>query len=223
MLNNNFSKLVKLYKKYKKQQRNKMVLKIFGVVALLGLGYLLFMLAQQRRPAQSVAVATAPAATANTTVAQAHAPAAAPQPEPPKARPPLKREHVETPKVEEMPKKLVKRTPVTHKAKAKREDTFQLKVTQRKSLYKLLVAYKNEKSYDAAIKIAQFYYDEGDYDKAVKWAVEASKKDPAQAQSWIIYAQAKKALGKPEVAKRALSIYLKHNYSQPAQNLLDSL
>lgn len=220
MLNNNFSKLVKLYKKYKKQQRNKMVLKIFGVVALLGLGYLLFMLAQQHRPAQSVAVATA-----NTTVAQKRtpAPATVSQPEPPKARPPLKREYVETPKVEEMPKKLVKRTPVTHKAKAKREDTFQLKVTQRKSLYKLLVAYKNEKSYDAAIKIAQFYYDEGDYDKAVKWAVEASKKDPAQAQSWIIYAQAKRALGKPEVAKRALSIYLKHNYSQPAQNLLDSL
>ncbi len=218
MLNNNFSKLVKLYKKYKKQQRNKLVLKIVGVVALLGLGYLLFMLAQQRRPVQSTAVATAPATTANTTVAQAHAPAAAPQP-----RPPLKREHVETPKVEEMPKKLVKRTPVTHKAKAKKEDTFQLKVTQRKSLYKLLVAYKNDKSYDAAIKIAQFYLEEKDYDKAVKWAVEASKKDPAQAQSWIIYAQAKRALGKPEVAKRALSIYLKHNYSQPAQNLLDSL
>ena len=87
----------------------------------------------------------------------------------------------------------------------------------------MLVAYKDKKTYKTAIKIAQFYMLQKEYEKAVKWAVEASKKDPTQAQSWIIYAKAKKALGKPEVAKRALTIFLKHNYSQAAQDLLNSL
>lgn len=209
MLNNNFSKLVKLYKKYEQQQRNKMLLKLFAVVALVAGGWFLFTQATHPTPsAEQSAVTTAP------TVAKPAAVAV-----------PVQKTVVETPKVEKMPKEVTRRTPVhksTHRQK-KADETFQLKVTQRKSLYKLLVDYKDQKSYDAAIKIAQFYLAEKDYDKAVKWAVEASKKDPSQAESWIVYARAKKALGKPEVAKRALSIYLKHNYSQTAQNLLDSL
>jgi len=129
---------------------------------------------------------------------------------------------VPVPKVDSTPKQVTKHTPArTHKRK--KEEPFQLKITQRESLYNMLVAYKDKKTYKTAIKIAQFYFLQKEYEKAVKWAVEASKKDPSQAQSWIIYAKAKKALGKREVAKRALTIFLKHNYSQSAQDLLDSL
>lgn len=216
MLNNNFSKLVKLYKKYEQQQRNKMLLKLFAVVALVAGGWFLFTQATHPTPsAEQSAVTTAPAVTQKSDNAT----------KPVAVAVPVQKTVVETPKVEKMPKEVTRRTPVhksTHRQK-KADETFQLKVTQRKSLYKLLVDYKDQKSYDAAIKIAQFYLAEKDYDKAVKWAVEASKKDPSQAESWIVYARAKKALGKPEVAKRALTIYLKHNYSQTAQNLLDSL
>ena len=218
MLNNNFSKLVKLYKKYEQQQRNKMLLKLFAVVALVAGGWFLFTQATHPTPTlEHTAVTTAPAVIPKSDNATATKPVAVAKP--------VQKTVVETPKVEKMPKEVSRRTPVhksTHRQQ-KAEENFQLKVTQRKSLYKLLVDYKDQKSYDAAIKIAQFYLAEKDYDKAVKWAIEASKKDPSQAESWIVYARAKKALGKPEVAKRALTIYLKHNYSQTAQNLLDSL
>ena len=219
MLNNNFSKLVKLYEKYRKQQRNQMLLKLFGLVALIGAGYLIYDQVSKNAAQPQLAPvivedqATQKASQPNTEPPVKETNAAVPQK-------PLQKTAVATPKVENMPKTVHKRTP---SSKTKKEETFQLKVTQRESLYKLLVDYKDKKSYDAAIKIARFYLAEKDYDKAVKWAVEASKKDPSQAESWIIYARAKKALGKPEVAKRALGIYLKHNYSQPAQNLLDSL
>ena len=212
MLNNNFSKLVKLYEKYRRQQRNRLLLQLFGLVALIGVGYIIYEQVSKRshQPQPVVVQEIAPESTPTAKTDTASVP-----------QKPLHKTVVATPKVEEMPKTVHKRTPP--KTKKRKEETFQLKVTQRESLYKLLVDYKDRKSYDAAIKIARFYLQEKDYDKAVKWAVEASKKDPSQAESWIIYARAKKALGKPEVAKRALGIYLKHNYSQPAQNLLDSL
>ncbi len=217
MLNNDFNRLVSLYKKYQKQQRNKRLLKLFGLAALIAVAYLFYR--QTTQPVISPAATatnttTQPAGEKNTTTQSAQ--------EPPKESRPLQKTAVSTPKEEQMPKEVQKRTP-PKKQTHKKEETFQLKVTQRKSLYKLLVDYKNNKTYNTAIKIAQFYLEDKEYDKAVKWAVEASKKDPTQAQSWIIYAQAKKALGKPEVAKRALGIYLKHNYSQSAQDLLDSL
>lgn len=221
MLNNNFSKLVKLYEKYRRRERNRFLLKLFAFAAVVAGGYLIYTQIDRMRnsavqvPAETVAQNNASQSTVepqnNTTHA---APAATPPAKP------LKKVAVATPKTEEMPKKIRKRTP---SGKKHRDEVFQLKVSQRESLYKLLVDYKDKKSYAAAIRIAHFYLREKDYEKAVKWAVEASKKDPTQAESWIVYARAKKALGKPDVAKRALSIYLKHNYSQPAQNLLDSL
>ncbi len=219
MLNNNFSKLVKLYEKYQKQQRNQILLKLFGVVALLAGGYFIYeQVSSRTAQTESVETATQETAPAAETANSATATPAVETPQKEHVRP-LQKTIVSTPKTESMPKVVHKRKPT----KSKKQETFQLKVTQRESLYKLLVDYKDKKSYNAAIRIARFYLQEKDYNKAVKWAVEASKKDPAQAESWIIYARAKKALGKPDVAKQALGIYLKHNYSQPAQNLLDSL
>ena len=220
MLNNNFSKLVKLYKEYERKRRNQRLLKLFGIIAIIGAAWLLYDQIVSKQATGDHIVATAqtnkviptpvtPAVTPTQTTQNTTVPA--------KTKP-LKKTAVKTPKTESMPKQITKRTPGK-----KKEEPFQLKVKQRESLYKLLVAYKDQKSYSAAIKIARFYLEEKEYEKAVKWAVEASKKDPTKAESWIVYAQAKKALGKPEIAKRALGIFLKHNHSQAAQNLLDSL
>lgn len=209
MLNNNFSKLVKLYREYERKRRNQRILKLFGIIAILGAAWLLYDQIISKRTATTVATTSVPTQpeslqNQNSTIAP--------------VTKPLNKTAVQTPKTESMPKLVTKRTPST-----KKEEPFQLRVKQRESLYKLLVAYKDQKSYSAAIKIAHFYLEEKEYEKAVKWAVEASKKDPTKADSWIVYAQAKKALGKPEIAKRALSIFLKHNHSQAAQNLLNSL
>ena len=216
MLNNNFSKLIKLYEKYQKQQRNKLFIQILAAAVIVASVYFIVTryMQQQKEPVQ------APAPTVQSTHHTPQTNITAPRSEKP-VHPPVSvpKTAVATPKAEPMPKEVTRRKP----SKTKKEEPFQLKITQRESLYNMLVAYKDKKTYTTAIKIAQFYLLQKEYEKAVKWAVEASKKDPAQAQSWIIYAKAKKALGKPDVAKRALTIYLKHNYSQSAQDLLDSL
>ncbi len=216
MLNNNFSKLVKLYKKYERKKRNERLLKLLGVLALVAAAWLLYNQVMLKKPTTAGIATVSPDKSAAQVVPQTTAAQNATTP--PAETKPLQKTTVTTPKTEQMPGVVTKRKP-THK----KEEPFQLKVQQRESLYKLLVAYKDQKSYSAAIKIARFYLDEKEYEKAVKWAVEASKKDPSKADSWIVYAQAKKALGKPEVARRALKIFLQHNHSQTAQNLLDSM
>lgn len=188
-----------------------MLLQLFSLALLLAAAYFIFTQYKNSKETpqnQNTEMATNTTVNETNTYNQTNPPAAVS----------VTKTTVETPKTETMPQEVTKRTQTT-----KHEQPFQLKVTQRESLYNMLVEYKDNKSYTTAIKIAQFYLAQKDYEKAVKWAVEASKKDPSQAQSWIIYAKAKKALGKPDVAKRALTIFLKHNYSQPAQNLLDSL
>ncbi len=218
MLNNNFSKLVKLYGKYKTRQRNKKILKIFlPLFLILGALFLIFQNSQNHSAPQNKNEPTPKNTETKSTKKESKNQTLSKEPEK-KTPKQTQKTFVEIPKEENMPKRIVKKN-----EPAKPEESFRLKITQRESLYNLLLNHKNQKSYSTAIKIAQFYLNEKDYEKAVKWAVEASKKDPSQAQSWIIYAQAKKALGKPEVAKKALLIFLKHNYSQQAQNLLDSL
>lgn len=210
MLNNNFSKLVKLYHKYQAKQRNKYLL---GFLALLLVAGALFWFIKYQ-------TVTVPDTQDTTTSVQVTTPTQTqPDTNTSTAELPIKKTSVVTPKTENMPKHVTKRT---HK-KSQPADTFQLKISQQKNFYNLLLDYKNKPSYETAIKLAQFYTNEKDYSKAIKWAIEASKKDPAQAMSWILYAKAKKALGNIDVAKKALAIYLKHNSSQEAEELLNSL
>jgi len=214
MLNNNFSKLIKLYEKYQRQQRNRMLLRLFALLILIAAVYLVY-LQLSKKPLQTISDTAAYNTTAISTPQKAEKVDTTVT-----SSPAVKKTSVSVPQEKEMPDQITKRT---QKTAAKKEEPFQLQVTQRESLYRMLVDYKDKKSYQTAIKIAQFYLLQKEYKKAVKWAVEASKKDPAQARSWIIYAKAKQALGKPDVAKRALAIYLKHNSSKEAQELLNSL
>ncbi len=211
MLNNNFSKLVKLYHKHQAKQRRKYFL---AILLLLFAGAILFWFMQRQDSKIE-----------NTTVQEQPTPvqvkdntAIQTTPKPTPKQETVKKVAVATPVQKNMPTDIKKRT----KDNSKEADTFQLKITQQKNFYNLLLDYKNKPSYQSAIKLAQFYFNEKDYKKTVKWAIEASKKDPSQAMSWILYAKAKKALGNTDVAKKALAIYLKHNASQEAKTLLDS-
>ncbi len=211
MLNNNFSKLVKLYHKYQAKQRRKYFL---GLLLLLAIGAILFWFMQRQDTKienTTVQEQTTPVQVKDNTAIQT-TPKTTPKQEI------IKKVAVTTPVQKNMPTNIKKRT----QDSSKEADTFQLKITQQKNFYNLLLDYKNKPSYQSAIKLAQFYFNEKDYKKTVKWAIEASKKDPSQAMSWILYAKAKKALGNTDVAKKALAIYLKHNASQEAKTLLDS-
>ncbi len=212
MLNNNFSKLVKLYRKHQAKQRQKYFLGIFLLLAA-GLALFWFISSQdtvEANPATQQQSSTFEQPKDNTTIQTAHQ-------TPNKVT--IQKTSVKTPVEKSMPTDIKKRT----NSSSKEADTFQLKITQQKNFYNLLLEYKNRPSYQSAIKLAQFYFNEKDYKKTVKWAIEASKKDPSQATSWILYAKAKKALGNTDVAKKALAIYLKHNASKEAKTLLDSL
>ena len=213
MLNNNFSKLVKLYHKHQAKQRRKYFL---AILLLLFAGAILFWFMQRQDTKienTTVQEQPTPVQVKDNTAIQT-----TPTPKPTPKQETVKKVAVATPVQKNMPTDIKKRT----KDNSKEADTFQLKITQQKNFYNLLLDYKNKPSYQSAIKLAQFYFNEKDYKKTVKWAIEASKKDPSQAMSWILYAKAKKALGNTDVAKKALAIYLKHNASQEAKTLFDS-
>ncbi len=226
MLNNNFNELVKKYEKYQNRKRDKLLLFVLIVLALCLAGFYLvtnssFIMNSFKAttPEKSVKVQEEEIKTGaieikkevekNDTVVKKEQ--AAPKP--------IERVDVDTPKSGELPDKVYARS----SKDTKQDDTFKLEVKERKSLYKLLVADKEKNSYGSALSVAKFYYDEKDYEKSVAWAVKASKKDAKQSLPWILYAKSKVILGQPKVAKKALSLYLKHNNSKEARKLLDTL
>ncbi len=224
MLNNNFSELVKKYERYNSKRREKKLLYLLGLTALLAAGF--FFITNSEFITKSFKKVTPEdniSQTVETKEIQLKEPkkvevVKAKTIEELKTIEP-KRTKVATPKSENLPNKVYKRDTKD----IKHGNKFQLEVKERKNLYELLMKDKKESSYNSAVNIAKFYYDEKNYEKAVTWAVKASKKDPSQSQAWIVYAKSKAKQGKNKVAKKALSIYLKHTDSKEVQNLLDSL
>jgi len=219
MLNNNFTELVKKYDTYRNNIRQKKLLSLLGLTAIIAGGF--FFISKSEFIVNSFKK-TSPETEIKTTIVKKEV-------VPPKEeivqkveevqKDSIKRIKVETPKEKELPSKIYKRA----ERKIKKDTPFKLEVKERKSLFTLLSKDKKEDSYQSAINVAKFYFEEKNYDKAVTWSVKASKKDPKQSKPWIIYAKSKASLGKTKVAKKALSLYLKHTNSPEVQNLLDKL
>lgn len=222
MLNNNFGELVKKYNRYTSARKGKKLLSLFGLAAIMAGGFFLiskseFIVNSFKKTTPETEV-TVPVVTTNakpTVVPKEEVTEKIKQPEEKAPQ----RVKVATPKTEELPNKVYKRS----EKKIEKSNPFQLEVKERKNLYSLLTKDKEQSNYQSAANIASFYFEEKNYDKAVTWAVKASKKNPKQSLPWIIYAKSKASLGKTKVAKKALSIYLKHSNSKEVQNLLDSL
>ena len=218
MLNNNFGELVKKYERYTIKRRQKKLLSLLGLAAIIAAGF--FFISKSEFIVNSFKKTT-PESSTQAEVKTSNDPVQeivkeeTTQPE----KEPLKRVKVNTPKTEELPNKVYNRS----EKKIEESNPFQLEVKERKNLYSLLTKDKEDGNYKSAVNVASFYFEEKDYDKAVTWAVKASKKDPKQSLPWIIYAKSKAALGKTKVAQKALSIYLKHSNSKEVQNLLDNL
>ncbi len=225
MLNNNFNELVKKYEKYQSRKRDKLLLFILIVLALCLAGF--YLVANSSFIMNSFKEATPEKseivqekikdASDNETKTIAVQKDAVTKEE--VVTKPVARVQVDTPKSQELPDKIYNRAA----KEIKQDETFKLEVKERKSLYKLLVADKEQNSYESALSVAKFYYSEKNYEKTVTWAVKASKKDSKQSLPWILYAKSKVILGQSKVAQKALSLYLKHNNSKEAQKLLDTL
>jgi predicted Zn-dependent protease len=220
MLNNNFTELVKKYDTYRGNIRRKKLLSLLGLTALIAGGF--FFISKSEFIINSFKK-TSPETEITTPVVEKM-----PKKEVVVAKEeivkevktePVKRTKVETPKEKELPNKVYKRA----EKKIKKDTPFKLEVQERKSLFTLLSKNKEEDNYHSTINIAKFYFEEKNYEKAVTWAVKASKKDPKQSKPWVIYAKSKAALGKVKVAKKALSLYLKHTNSPEVQKLLENI
>jgi hypothetical protein len=225
MLNNNFSELVKKYEKYQSKKRDRLLLFILIVLALCLAGF--YLVANSSFIMNSFKMTTPEKseivqekvkdASDNETKTIAVQKDVVSKEE--VVTKPVARVQVDTPKSQELPDKVYNRAA----KEIKQDETFKLEVKERKSLYKLLVADKEQNSYESALSVAKFYYSEKNYEKTVAWAVKASKKDSKQSLPWILYAKSKVILGQSKVAQKALSLYLKHNNSKEAQKLLDTL
>ncbi len=228
MLNNNFNELVKKYEKYQNRKRDKLLLFILVVIALCLAGFYFvtnssfimnsFKMTTPEKSEVAIKDDVKKVVNDNETKEAEVQKDVAVKKEEDKSKV-VPRVEVETPKSQELPDKVYSRT----SKDTNKDETFKLEVKERKSLYKLLVADKERNSYSSALNIAKFYYDEKDYQKSIIWSVKASKKDAKQSLPWILYAKSKVILGQPKVAKKALSLYLKHNNSKEAQKLLDTL
>ena len=216
MLNNNFGELVKKYERYTSARRGKKIFLLLALATILAGGF--FLISQSEFIVNSFKK-THPESNIQTDIKTPDIQVKEDLDKEIIEKEPLKRVKVDTPKSEELPNKVYKR----EVKKIEKENPFQLEVKERKNLYALLTNDKEKNSYKSAVDIAKFYFEEKNYDKAVTWAVKASKKDPKQSQPWIIYAKSKASLGKAKVAKKALSIYLKHTDSKEIRDLLDSL
>ena len=209
MLNNDFHILVQKYERYQKSQQKSRNRKILFLGILLLIIY--FLLTQDSsQPAQQENNITNKVNTVQT-VEQNETNNSPKEPIIPSDI-----------KEKVTPKKSQKTT--EHVKKQPKINQLRLQVTTKKeSLYQLLENQAKLKNYSSTVAVANYHYSKKEYQKAIKWAIEASKKNKSKARPWIIYAKSKKALGHDAIAKKALTLYLKKHPSQEAQEVLNSL
>ncbi len=205
MLNNDFNELVKKYDRYKLQKKKSRNRRILFLIMIGALAYYISTL-NFSKPIMIEDKNETPKATqeSNTSIT-----------------PIITKAEVNETKEENITKNLPPKREVKKVSTPKRSG---LKVTtNEKSLYQLLEHQAQSQSYSATIAVANYHYSKKSYQKAIKWAIEASKKNKSKVRPWIVYAKSKKALGKDEIAKKALTLFLKRHPSQEAQELLNSL
>ncbi len=78
-------------------------------------------------------------------------------------------------------------------------------------------------SADLSIQIANKFFDEANYKKALKWSLITNEIDSKSEESWVMFAKVKQKMGKSSDAIAALSQYLKLNSSNKIENLLVSM
>jgi tetratricopeptide (TPR) repeat protein len=206
MLNNDFKVLVQKHERYKLTKRKSRNRKILFFIILAAIGYYLFTRDFSQKSSQEF----------NSSKIATTIP---------------KTEINETKKVVSKPAQKQHESNSTKTTKKEKNQTKQPKVnqlrlqvtTKKDSLNQLLENQEKYKNYSSTIAIANYHYSKKAYKEAIKWAIEANKKNKSKARPWIIYAKSKKALGNEKSAKKALTHYLKRYPSQEVQELLNSL
>ncbi|WP_456403086.1 hypothetical protein [Hydrogenimonas sp.] len=95
-----------------------------------------------------------------------------------------------------------------------------LEVKDVTNLDALLEQYGNAPRYAVALKIAESYYRDGDFENASLWARKANLLDRDDERAWIVYAKSEYALGHEKRAIRILRLFLDYKDSAKARSLL---
>lgn len=104
-------------------------------------------------------------------------------------------------------------------------------ITSQKLSKEKMIAFKeadfrNTNDYNIAIEVAKFYYDSKDYDKSIKWALDASNADSRgkqKTESFIIYAKSLYLSGKQDQALEVLSRYISSTNAPDAIDALNKM
>lgn len=83
--------------------------------------------------------------------------------------------------------------------------------------------FKNGSNADLGLFIARYYYDHGNYNEALNYALKTNEINKNLESSWLIFAKSLVKLGKVEQAKKTLQIYLDQSNSESAKSLLNSI
>ncbi len=100
------------------------------------------------------------------------------------------------------------------------------KITKEKMIEFKEADFRNTNDYNTAIEVAKFYYDNKDYDKSIKWALDASNADSRgkqKTESFIIYAKSLYLSGKQDQALEVLSRYISSTNAPDAIDALNKM
>lgn len=69
--------------------------------------------------------------------------------------------------------------------------------------------FHQKNDYKTALQIAELYFADKNFEKALKWSFKANELDKRDSGAWVLFAKAKFALGKKDEAKQVLQSFLR--------------
>lgn len=105
-----------------------------------------------------------------------------------------------------------------------REQTklFSVQTTQKNTTADLIQAFNTAPNYDTALRLANDFYTQNDFDNAAIWAKKANQLNREAEEAWLLYAKSYYAQGKKSEAISVLELYLNYKDSRAASKLLRS-
>lgn len=105
-----------------------------------------------------------------------------------------------------------------------REQTrlFSVQTTPKNTTADLIQAFNTAPNYDTALRLANDFYAQNDFDNAALWAKKANQLNREAEEAWLLYAKSYYAQGKKSEAISVLELYLNYKDSRVASKLLRS-
>lgn len=110
-------------------------------------------------------------------------------------------------------------------AQPKQKPKVQIEVTQGEVSHtdELIAKFEKSKNISYALELARLFFDNGDYENTIKWALSANEINSDNEESWVLFAKAKYKLNQKNDALRVLKAYNKSKNSKVISNLIKQI